>query len=89
MQCLSFKIKGHVQGVFYRAAAQKKAEELGLTGFARNEMDGTVFVVACGAPESLTVFEEWLWEGSLGSDVTGVIKSPSQLGPFDDFRVIR
>jgi len=37
-----------VQGVFYRATCVRKAESLGLTGYARNLTDGRVEVLACG-----------------------------------------
>ena len=33
---------GHVQGVFFRASTQRKAQELGLTGYAKNLPDGHV-----------------------------------------------
>ena len=35
-------VKGRVQGVGYRAFAQKKALELGLSGYAENLPDGRV-----------------------------------------------
>ena len=41
-------IKGRVQGVFFRAEARRKAEELGLTGWVRNNPDGTVEAVFVG-----------------------------------------
>ena len=41
-------VKGRVQGVGYRAFAQKKALELGLSGYAENLPDGRVEVVKQG-----------------------------------------
>lgn len=41
-------IHGRVQGVFYRASAQKKATELGLMGWVKNRIDKTVELVAEG-----------------------------------------
>ena len=38
-------VKGRVQGVGYRAFAQKKALELGLSGYAENLPDGRVEAV--------------------------------------------
>jgi len=47
-------VHGRVQGVWFRAFAQRRARELGLTGFARNLSDGvTVEVVAEGARPAL------------------------------------
>lgn len=86
-QCFAYKIEGFVQGVFYRATAQREAQKLGLTGFVRNEADGSVFAVACGSVEALTAFEAWLWKGPEKANVTKVTKSPSLLGHFTSFDV--
>ncbi|MFI4956316.1 MAG: acylphosphatase [Gammaproteobacteria bacterium] len=87
--CIAFIIEGKVQGVFYRAEAQKEAQRLGLTGFVRNEPEGTVLAVACGEPEALAAFELWLWKGPAHANVSNVRKSTSKLGPFSRFDVVR
>jgi acylphosphatase len=61
-----------VQGVFYRATCVRRAESLGLTGFARNLPDGRVEVLACGEAVAVERFVAWLWEGSPMSKVTAV-----------------
>jgi acylphosphatase len=61
-----------VQGVFYRATCCRRAQELGLSGHARNLPDGRVEVLACGEAAALAAFEKWLWEGSAASKVTAV-----------------
>ena len=35
-------VRGRVQGVFFRAATQREARRLGLTGWVRNRPDGSV-----------------------------------------------
>ncbi len=60
IRCL---ISGRVQGVNFRAAAQGRANELGLTGWARNLADGRVEVVAAGPDEAVDAFRTWLDEG--------------------------
>jgi len=72
MICRRSFVSGRVQGVFYRATCVRKAQELGLTGFARNLADGRVEVLACGESAAVQGFVKWLWEGSPASRVTAV-----------------
>ena len=72
MICKRSFVSGRVQGVFYRATCRAKAESLGLTGYARNLVDGRVEVVACGDEGAVNGFVTWLWEGSPASRVTDV-----------------
>jgi acylphosphatase len=65
-------VSGRVQGVFYRASTQQRAQALGVTGYARNLADGRVEVLACGPPDSVGTLVEWLWHGSPASHVTAV-----------------
>jgi acylphosphatase len=59
MEEVRLKIYGHVQGVFFRAATQKQAQELALKGFVKNYPDGSVFVVAQGEREQLQQLKKW------------------------------
>ncbi|HLA71902.1 MAG TPA: acylphosphatase [Steroidobacteraceae bacterium] len=72
MVCRRSFVSGRVQGVFYRATCVRKAESLGLTGYARNLNDGRVEVLACGDAAAVEQYVAWLWEGSPSSKVTGV-----------------
>ena len=65
-------VSGRVQGVFYRATAARRGQELGLRDHARNLADGRVEVVVAGPPEQVSEFVAWLWVGSSGARVTGV-----------------
>lgn len=56
-------ISGNVQGVFFRANTQEKAQFLGLTGYARNLPNGRVEVMAQGEEENLKTLEAWLQKG--------------------------
>ena len=56
-------VSGRVQGVYFRGATQRKATELGLTGYARNLPDGRVEVLVCGEAAKIQALCEWLWEG--------------------------
>ena len=72
MICRRSYVSGRVQGVFYRATCVRKAQEIGITGFARNLQDGRVEVLACGEVALVDAFIQWLWEGSPASKVTAV-----------------
>lgn len=72
MLCIRCLVSGRVQGVFYRASAQQRAQELGVRGFARNLADGRVEVLACGEASVVEAFVGWLWTGSSASRVTAV-----------------
>ncbi len=76
-------VAGRVQGVYYRASARLQAEELGVTGYARNLPDGRVEVLACGEPAAVASLCEWLWVGSVASRVSAVdceALEPAELG---------
>jgi acylphosphatase len=70
--CRKSIVGGRVQGVYYRATAVRRAQELGLLGYARNLADGRVEVLACGEAQAVEQFVAWLWIGSTASKVTSV-----------------
>jgi acylphosphatase len=72
MICRRSFVSGRVQGVFYRATCVRKASSLGLTGYARNLVDGRVEVLVFGEQPAVEQFVAWLWEGSPASKVTDV-----------------
>lgn len=57
------KVKGKVQGVFYRSSTQAKARELGLSGWVRNEEDGSVLIEAEGEEQKLEKLLDWCRKG--------------------------
>ena len=63
MAAARFFVEGRVQGVFFRASAQRRALELGLRGYARNLHDGRVEVLAVGDVQALEHLAEWLRHG--------------------------
>ena len=80
---------GKVQGVAYRDYAQTSAGELKLAGWVENLPDGTVAVCAQGFPDTLKDFVEYLNEGSLTAQVTGVsVEWRTAREVFDDFSII-
>ncbi len=61
--CKRYTISGRVQGVWYRASTQERAQALSITGHARNLSDGRVEVIACGHVDMMDELEAWLWQG--------------------------
>lgn len=75
--CKRFIVSGRVQGVFYRDSTRKKATELAITGWVRNNSDGSVELIACGESENLSLLEDWLWAGPPAASVDNVQQEES------------
>jgi acylphosphatase len=71
-----YVVQGRVQGVGYRYFVLRHAEELGLAGYARNQADGTVEVVAEGDGAALETLEQHLQQGPSFAHVSGVDRQP-------------
>lgn len=81
-------VHGRVQGVFYRASAQREARRLGLTGWVKNRPDGTVEVIAEGEEDQVKDFLAWAQHGPTTARVDNVdVKWRSYTGEFTDFRI--
>lgn len=60
---VALKIKGKVQGVWYRKNTMLKAQSLELTGFVRNEVDGSVYAEAEGFENAVNELIDWCQKG--------------------------
>ena len=80
-------VEGRVQGVFYRAETQKKALQLGLTGWVRNLTDGRVEVFAAGTETALQSLLAWLQHGPARAEVKSVEFNYQAYQTFPDFSV--
>lgn len=65
-------ISGKVQGVFFRAFTRELARDLHLTGWVRNNSNGTVELVAQGDDEKLTKLKDKLHQGPPSARVGSV-----------------
>ena len=65
-------VHGRVQGVFYRDTCRREAERLGVTGWIRNEPDGSVAAHLEGAPASVDALVAWCHDGSAAARVDRV-----------------
>ena len=85
---LTARVEGVVQGVGFRAFAAREARRLRLSGTVRNCPDGSVEVVAEGAPESLRALETALRRGPPGAVVRRVDTTYSEArGEFTGFSI--
>lgn len=82
---LNIKIYGQVQGVFFRVSAKEKAEKLGITGFVRNEKDGSLFIEAEGEKQNLDKFLQWCKKGSPMAKVERIEVTAGKLKNFTEF----
>lgn len=85
---LQAEVYGRVQGVYYRATAQRNAIDLGLTGWVRNRGDGSVELVAEGPRVDLERLAAWLWQGPPAARVSDVrLTWSAATGEFSRFGV--
>jgi acylphosphatase len=84
----SFQVYGRVQGVAYRANTHRKAVQIGVSGFVKNQSDGSVYLEAQGTAEQLEILQNWLHEGPLLARVDRVDSNDLPVVSTEDsFRV--
>ncbi|MBI3964187.1 MAG: acylphosphatase [Chloroflexi bacterium] len=87
METIKLSLRGRVQGVFLRKNIQMRARELGLTGWTRNEPDGTVTCVATGASSQLARLQAWLRSNPGSARIDEVEAESLPLETFESFRI--
>jgi len=66
----AFRFTGRVQGVGFRATSRSVAGRYAITGWVRNEPDGSVWLEAQGEETEINAFLE-----TLGKRVEGLVES--------------
>ena len=72
------RVHGRVQGVGYRNYIEYKAGVLGVSGWVRNRLDGTVEADISGTPDAVEALIECARRGPRKAEVTGVDVSPGE-----------
>ena len=81
-------VHGHVQGVFFRDSVRRVALRQSVTGWIRNNADGTVEAVFEGEPEAVERLVEFCREGPRGAVVDRVQVSDEQPEAVRGFSVL-
>lgn len=63
-RAVEVRVTGLVQGVFFRARCAEQAARLGVTGWVRNEYDGSVRGHFEGAAAAVDALVDWCHHGS-------------------------
>lgn len=84
---MSIFVFGRVQGVLFRSSAKDKAIALGISGFAKNESNGSVLIEAEGECGALRKFVAWCKQGPPYAEVERVVvvreSSPEGISGFE------
>jgi acylphosphatase len=79
-------VHGRVQGVAFREYTRREAERLGVFGWVKNQLDGTVAVLCEGEDVQVDALVGWLSTGSPYALVTRVERQEEEAqgerGPF-------
>jgi len=84
------RIRGRVQGVGFRYWTLEEAQSLGLSGWVRNEPDGSVSALIAGPRDAVAAMLEKLRTGPRGALVSDVAtENSSEQVAGGDFRIVR
>ncbi len=81
------KVTGRVQGVAFRWEAQHAAERMGVTGWVRNEPDGSVTAHVEGDEVAVNDMVVWLRRGPPAAHVRDVTVMPVSATGADSFEI--
>jgi acylphosphatase len=76
--------RGRVQGVWFRESMRREAERLGITGWVRNRLDGSVEAVVQGSPSAVDQIIAWARRGPEAAEVKSLEVSEAE-GAYRNF----
>jgi acylphosphatase len=80
-------VTGAVQGVFFRATMRDEARDLDVSGWVRNEPDGSVAAHLEGSADSVSALVEWCRHGPSGAEVDQVVTTEAPANGLSGFAV--
>lgn len=81
------RIRGRVQGVFFRDSCAREARAAGVAGWVRNRADGTVEAWFEGRPDAVERLVAWCREGPSRADVDRVDVVEDSSTGLEHFRI--
>ncbi len=82
-------IEGRVQGVWFRDSTRREAIALSISGWVRNQRDGSVEVLAEGPKDLVKKLVSWCHEGPPAARVSGVHETQEEWkGEFTSFEIV-
>jgi len=87
MKAVQARVTGQVQGVAFRWHAQERAHQLGVVGWVRNEVDGSVLVHAEGDDDAVDALVEWCRHGPPSARVRDLAARDAAVSGASSFEV--
>lgn len=88
LACRHLIVSGKVQGVYYRASMVEEAQRLGVKGWVRNRLDGTVEAHLQGDGEAVARLIGWARRGPPAAAVSHVLVELAEAGDHLDFQAL-
>jgi acylphosphatase len=89
MKTVTVRVTGRVQGVWYRGWTEGEATRLGLSGWVRNEADGSVRALLHGPGAAVDAMLALMRDGPPAARVDRVEAAPGAAPDDPGFRVRR
>jgi acylphosphatase len=87
-QRITVRYEGHVQGVGFRYTVVRLAQEQNISGWVKNEFDGSVSLVAEGETDQLMELLQAVRRSNLGRYITNeLVRRSTATGEFTGFGV--
>ena len=87
MKAIQARVTGQVQGVAFRWHTQEQALRLGVAGWVRNEVDGSVLVHAEGEDDAVDALVEWCRHGPPSARVRDLAARDAAISGATSFEV--
>lgn len=84
LMALHLRIRGRVQGVFFRRWVVEEATRRGIRGWVRNRADGSVEAVFSGEMDVVRAMAKACYQGPPKAEVTDVVQIPGEYRPAEE-----